>query len=94
MKPKSTFKKAGGSKKGFFKGRGKGRFLKRKVCRFCADKVTHIDYKNYNLLRVFMTDRGKVLAGRITGTCARHQRQVTTAIRRARNIALLPYTIV
>jgi small subunit ribosomal protein S18 len=74
--------------------RGPRRFAKRKVCRFCADKINAIDYKNINLLRTFITERGKLLAGRITGNCARHQRQLTTAIERARFLALLPYTIV
>ncbi len=61
-----------------------------KPCRFCMDKI-EIDYKNDSLLRRFMTDRGKITPRRITGTCARHQRQLAAAIKRARSIALLPF---
>jgi small subunit ribosomal protein S18 len=61
-----------------------------KPCRFCVDKIK-IDYKNDVLLRRFMTDRGKITPRRITGTCARHQRQLAAAIKRARSIALLPF---
>jgi small subunit ribosomal protein S18 len=63
----------------------------RKPCRFCADKVVAIDYKDERRLRWFVTDRGKIVPRRITGTCARHQRQLTIAIKRARHLALLPY---
>ncbi|MDR3092839.1 MAG: 30S ribosomal protein S18 [Endomicrobium sp.] len=66
--------------------------MKKKVCRFCADKI-EIDYKNVNLLRTFVTDKGKILSGRITGTCAKHQRELDRAIKRARMIALLPFTV-
>lgn len=69
----------------------KGGFIKKKVCRFCADKM-EIDYKNISLLRTFVTEKGKILPGRITGTCARHQRELDTAIKRARMLALLPFT--
>ena len=62
-----------------------------KVCRFCEDKAIKIDYKDDRLLRRFVTERGKVIPRRMTGTCARHQRELTTAIKRARNIAVLPY---
>ena len=62
-----------------------------KVCRFCEDKAFCIDYKDDRLLRRFVTERGKVIPRRMTGTCARHQRQLTSAIKRARNIAVLPY---
>ncbi len=72
--------------------RDKGRRPKRKVCSFCADKVEAIDYKDVAKLRRFITERGKILPRRISGNCARHQRQVTLAIKRARNIALLPFT--
>jgi small subunit ribosomal protein S18 len=68
------------------------RFIRRKVCRFCVDKVDKVDYKDINRLKKFVTDRGKIIPRRITGTCARHQRQVTEGIQRARYIALLPYT--
>ena len=66
-------------------------FRKRKVCRFCAERVDHIDYKKGESLMGFVQDRGKVLPRRITGTCSRHQRWLITAIKRARNIALLPF---
>jgi small subunit ribosomal protein S18 len=65
---------------------------KRKVCRFCADPALVIDYKDANLLKYFISDRGKIVPRRISGNCALHQRSVTTAIKRARNIALMPYT--
>ena len=65
---------------------------RRKVCSFCADKVEEIDYKDVAKLRKFITERGKILPRRITGTCAKHQRQLTIAIKRARNVALLPFT--
>ena len=69
-----------------------GRKPRRKVCSFCVDKVDHIDYKDAAKLRRFTTERGKILPRRISGNCAKHQRQVTLAIKRARNIALLPFT--
>lgn len=65
---------------------------RRKVCQFCAEKVFEVDYKAIHILRNFMTARGKLLAGRTTGNCARHQRQMTSAIKRAQNLALLPFT--
>ena len=64
---------------------------RRKVCSFCVDKVSAIDYKDTAKLRRFLSERGKILPRRTTGTCAAHQRQLTTAIKRARLIALLPY---
>jgi small subunit ribosomal protein S18 len=64
----------------------------RKVCSFCLEKVAYIDYKEISRLRRFVSDRGKILPRRVTGTCARHQRPLTTALERARAIALLPYT--
>lgn len=64
---------------------------RRKPCRFCNDKIVQIDYKDDRRLRGFITDRGKIIPRRITGTCAKHQRQLTTAIKRARHLALLPY---
>ncbi len=67
------------------------RVQRRKICRFCAERVP-IDYKDIRTLGNFITDRGKVIPSRITGTCALHQRELTTAIKRARNIALLPFT--
>lgn len=70
----------------------RGRRQKKRVCTFCLDKVEYIDYKQVEKLRRFITERGKILPRRITGNCAKHQRQLTRAIKRARNIALLPYT--
>ena len=64
---------------------------RRKVCGFCVDKVEHIDYKDTARLKKYVSERGKILPRRTTGTCAKHQRQLTTAIKRARQIALLPY---
>jgi small subunit ribosomal protein S18 len=66
-------------------------YHRRKVCRFCADSSLMIDYKNPKGLKYFITERGKIIPRRITGTCAKHQRQLTHAIKRARTIALLPY---
>ena len=71
--------------------RPRGRKPRRKVCAFCVDKVQHIDYKDVMKLRRFTSERGKILPRRMTGTCAMHQRQLSTAIKRARSIALLPY---
>ncbi len=65
---------------------------RRKVCRFCVDKDLVIDYKNVKTLRNFVTDSGKIIPRRIYGTCAKHQRQLSEAVKRARQIALLPYT--
>ncbi len=65
--------------------------VRRKVCRFCAEKVRDIDFKQIQILRTFTTDTGKILSARITGNCASHQRQLTRCIKRARNLALLPY---
>jgi small subunit ribosomal protein S18 len=73
--------------------RDKGRKPKRKVCGFCVDKVEEIDYKDVGRLRKYMSERGKILPRRISGNCAHHQRQLTVAIKRARNIALLPFTV-
>ena len=64
---------------------------RRKVCQFCVDKCQHIDYKDTVKLRRYMSERSKILPRRATGTCAEHQRQLTEAIKRARQIALLPY---
>ena len=74
---------------------GRRRFMvRRQVCRFCADKNLKIDYKDIKTLTQFVTERGKVTPSRITGTCAGHQRILTVAIKRARNLALLPFTTV
>jgi small subunit ribosomal protein S18 len=69
----------------------KDRKPKRKVCSFCVDKVEHIDYKDAPRLRKFVSERGKILPRRISGSCARHQRALTAAVKRARVIALLPF---
>ncbi len=71
---------------------GKGRKPKKKVCSFCVDKVESIDYKEVPKLRRYTTERGKILPRRISGNCAKHQRQLTVSIKRARNMALLPFT--
>lgn len=69
------------------------RFKPRKrICSFCADKSANIDYKDINKLKKHITDRGKILPRRISGTCAKHQRELTIAIKRARQVALLPYS--
>ncbi|KOA20293.1 30S ribosomal protein S18 [Clostridium homopropionicum DSM 5847] len=65
---------------------------RKKVCSFCADKTSTIDYKDVNKLRKYVTERGKILPRRISGSCAKHQRVLTIAIKRARNLALLPFT--
>ncbi len=67
------------------------RFQVRRFCKFCADKTPFIDYKNVKVLRQHLTEKGKITAARMTSTCAKHQRELTTAIKRARNIALLPF---
>jgi small subunit ribosomal protein S18 len=72
-------------------GRGRG-FGRRKVCRFCADKAAKVDYKDQQALKYFLTERGKIIPRRISGNCAKHQREVATAVKRARMLAILPYT--
>ena len=66
-------------------------FPRRKICRFCADSSMHIDYKDLKTLKYFTTERGKIIPRRISGNCAKHQRELTMAIKQARQIALLPY---
>lgn len=73
--------------------RERGRRPKRRVCSFCVDKIENIDYKDANRLKRYITERGKILPRRISGNCAAHQRQLTTAIKRARIVALLPFTV-
>ena len=86
-----------GPPRGKFDRRGGGddryprRRMRRKVCRFCVDKKDSVDYKETSLLRDFVTERGKIIPSRITGTCFWHQRKLTLAIKQARAIALLPY---
>lgn len=74
------------------RGAGGGAFRRRKVCRFCADK-TEPNYKDIQVLKYYLTERGKIVPRRISRTCAKHQRQLSTAIKRARTLALLPYVI-
>ena len=97
------FRGGGGGRSGGRSGGGAGRgakdekggkryfFRRRKVCKFCADKIDYVDYKDVKLLSGFVPERGKILPRRMFGTCAEHQRKVTLAIKRARNIALLSF---
>ena len=73
-------------------GQRRGLFRRRKVCKFCADKIDDINYKDTKLLMPFVPERAKILPRRISGTCAMHQRKLRTAIMRARQLALIPYT--
>jgi small subunit ribosomal protein S18 len=72
---------------------GRRGFGRRKVCRFCADKTLKVDYKDQGQLKYFLTERGKIIPRRISGNCAKHQREVATAVKRARMLAVLPYTV-
>ena len=72
-------------------GGRRGGFRRRRVCRFCVDKVDYIDYKDVRALMMSIPERGKIQPRRISGTCAKHQRKLTTAIKRARQLALVPY---
>ena len=74
-------------------GGGRRGFGRRKVCRFCADKNLKVDYKDQGQLKYFLTERGKIIPRRISGNCAKHQREVATAVKRARMLAILPYTV-
>ena len=80
-----------GGKQGRKRGAGSGAPAKKKSCHFCKDKVEEIDYKNANQLRRYVSEKGKIRSRRITGACRRHQRQVAVAVKRAREMALLPY---
>ncbi len=66
--------------------------FKKKPCSFCRDKISYIDYKDLNLLRKYISDRGKIRARRVTGACTQHQRQIASAVKNSREMALLPYT--
>lgn len=66
---------------------------RRRVCRFCSEKIRDVDFKQVQILRNYLMESGKILPARVTGLCARHQRQLATAIKRARNVSLLPYVI-
>jgi small subunit ribosomal protein S18 len=72
--------------------RDRREYRKKKICRFCSDSSLKIDYKHYRLLRSFLTERGRIIPRRISGNCAKHQRELTRAIKRARQVALLPFT--
>ena len=90
----------GGRGRGAAQGQGQGKdnqqrrpmFRRRKVCKFCSDKIDDINYKDVKLLMPFVPERAKILPRRISGTCAMHQRKLRTAIMRARQLALIPYT--
>src|SRR5215467_6184934 len=90
---RSGGKRGKASAKGGDKQQGQRRtlFRRRKVCKFCADKIDDINYKDVKLIGPFVPERGKILPRRISGTCATHQRKLQTAIKRARQIALIPY---
>lgn len=88
MSPRQGRKPAG--KQPSWRGGGGGS-QRRRYCNFCRDKIEEIDYKTYNQLRRYISDRGKIRARRVTGTCRRHQRQLAIAVKRAREMALLPY---
>jgi len=81
----------GGGRDGGKEGGKRFFFRRRKVCKFCADKIDYVDYKDVKLISQFVPERGKILPRRMFGTCAEHQRKLTEAINRARHIALLPY---
>ena len=72
---------------------GRGGFGRKKVCRFCAEKGSHPDYKDQATLKYFVTERGKIIPRRISGNCAKHQREIGTAVNRARMIALMPFAV-
>ncbi|SHJ85300.1 SSU ribosomal protein S18P [Hathewaya proteolytica DSM 3090] len=76
-----------------FQKRQNVRRKKKKVCAFCVEKAQSIDYKDINVLKKYITERGKILPRRISGNCAKHQRMLTLAIKKSRNVALLPFTI-
>ncbi|MBO7604988.1 MAG: 30S ribosomal protein S18 [Elusimicrobiaceae bacterium] len=80
----------GAEKRPFAKKRFEAR---RKVCKFCAEKIENVDYKNIQLIKSFTMESGKILSRRITGTCAKHQRQITKAVKRDRNLAFLAYCL-
>lgn len=75
------------------RGGGRG-FGRKRVCRFCAEKSAKVDYKDQATLKYFVTERGKIIPRRISGNCAKHQRQVAVAIKRARGLALIPYVVI
>src|SRR5574341_425586 len=82
-----------GDDRGGDEGGGRRGFGRRKVCRFCADKALKVDYKGQQQMTYFLTERGKIIPRRISGNCAKHQRGIAPAVKRARMLALLPYTV-
>jgi small subunit ribosomal protein S18 len=88
---RSGSRSGSGSREGKPSARKKFFVRRRKVCKFCAEKLEYVDWKDVKLLQSFIPERGKILPRRISGTCALHQRKLQTAIKRARSIALLPY---
>ena len=83
----------GGDKGGMDDEKRGQRFGRRKVCRYCADTKVKVDFKDQSALKYFVTERGKIIPRRISGNCAKHQREVATAVKRARMLAILPYTV-
>jgi small subunit ribosomal protein S18 len=81
----------GGGERGAAAGARRGGFRRRRVCKFCADKIDYISYRDVKLLQGFIPERGKIQPRRLSGTCALHQRALQTAIKRARQLALIPY---
>ena len=92
--PPASGQERPGRKNGGAPGGRKQYFRRRKVCKFCAEKIDFVDYKDVRLIGQFVSERGKILPRRLTGTCSPHQRSLTLAIKRARNIALLPFSSV
>lgn len=84
---------SGGASKGGNRGPRRGGKRRPKVCFYCVDKIDYVDYKDVERLRKYISERGKIMPRRVTGNCAKHQRQLTTAIKRARFMALLPYSV-
>jgi len=84
-------KKGRGRRGGFDSRKRRYRPFRKKVCRFCVKKTEYIDYKDIGLLRSYVTDRGKILSNKVTGNCAKHQRSLSRAVKRARDIGLLPF---
>lgn len=90
-RPVSASQRPTGGDKAFAGGK-KQYFRRRKVCRFCVEKIDDINYKDTRMLNAFISERGKIVPRRISGVCAPHQRRLSEAVKQARNIALLPYT--
>jgi len=92
--PQDGAERGGGKRDGARRGGGAGTgggMRRRKVCRFCVDKIDYIDYKDVRVLMMAIPERGKIQPRRLSGTCAKHQRKLTTAVKRARQLALIPY---